>query len=356
MGIYEPVLRLLFGINKRRLLKKQINDKTIKIIGGNVHTVIPKYFNSDDYVDLLLIDNGDEGRINPGRDEPVRIVLSDGLGGYDVKEISTTEYDNFFSIMNQRKLGGDIGDLNGDGFDDLFLACNSINFIFWGVPQFPYFKKEGRVFFASDFYNPIFNNQTGMSSCSECADHIFSAKIFDLNKDGKKDVIAFGADKANAYYQRIFFNKNNNGVFVNQDVVKLPLNHASEVREIQDLIIDDVNDDGKFDILYLQNYMTGDRYTMNTYIQKDNLTFEIDNTWFDFTTKWGYSKLKYFDINNDGKKDVTMLSSYGNKTELLTNNMVYNKKALIRIGSKFETKDYYLFDDFSKLIRDANYK
>lgn len=357
-GYIRASATFLIWSTKNQSFEEQnlFNDKSIKIIGGNAHTVIPKDFNNDNYVDLLILDNGDEGQINLGKDEPVRIVLSDGRGGYDVKEILTTEYDNFFKVMNQRKMGGDIGDLNGDGIDDLFIACNSINYIFWGTSQFPYFKKENRIFFASDFNNTIFNNQTGMSSCSECADHTFNGKIFDINKDGKNDIIAFGADKSNSYYQKIFLNKNNNGNFNNQDVIKLPLNHPTDKREIQDLVIDDINSDGKYDILFLLNYMTGDKYSTTTYIQKDNMNFEIDNTWFDFVTPWFYTKLTYSDVNGDGKKDVSFLSFYANTKETISKNMVYNKRVLVKNGNKFESKDYFSFDNFSLKIRDLYFK
>jgi hypothetical protein len=64
------------------------NDKSIKFVGGNITKVIPTYMNDDNYVDLVLFDNGDEG-ISGSLYQPVRIVLSDGQGGYDVKTIVT---------------------------------------------------------------------------------------------------------------------------------------------------------------------------------------------------------------------------------------------------------------------------
>lgn len=332
------------------------NDKSIKIIGGNVHTIIPKYFNNDDYVDILLIDTGDEGQINVGKDEPVRIVLSDGKGGYDVKEILTTEYDSFFKIMNQRKHGGDIGDLNGDGIDDLFIACNSINFIFWGIPQFPFFKKEGRIFFASDFNNSIYKNEVGMSSCSECADHTFSGKIVDINNDGKNDIIAFGEDRANSYNQRIFINRTNNGTFLNQDVIKLPLNHPTDRKYIQHLLVDDFNGDGKKDIFYLLNEMVNNKHGVRMYLQKENNNFEIDKTWSDYVSDWDLVKMMYSDINNDGKKDISFKADYGDAKQILSNNRIYNKKVLIRNGDRFETKNFYNYDKFAKEIIDKFYK
>jgi hypothetical protein len=64
----------------------------------------------------------------------------------------------------------------------------------------------------------------------------------------------------------------------------------------------------------------------------------------------------YADINKDGKKDVAFLDSYGDPKENLTGNRIYNKKVLLRNGNKFETKDFYQFDEYAKKIRDSYYK
>jgi len=95
---------------------------------------------------------------------------------------------------------------------------------------------------------------------------------------------------------------------------------------------------------------------MNTYIQKDKMNFEIDNSCFDFTTPWFYTKLTYSDVNNDGKKDISFLSFYANTKEDNSKNMVYNKKVLVKNSGKFESKDYFLYDNFSLKIRDLYFK
>ncbi|MFM7683577.1 MAG: InlB B-repeat-containing protein, partial [Bacteroidota bacterium] len=108
-GSYDGIIRgsasfIIWNKEKKIFEETNLfNDKSIKIIGGNAHTVIPKYFNNDDYLDLLIIDNGDEGQLIPGKDEPIKIVLSDGKGGYDVKEIETCDNDNFYKVTNSRK-------------------------------------------------------------------------------------------------------------------------------------------------------------------------------------------------------------------------------------------------------------
>lgn len=360
-GSYDGTVRsnsafLLYNRSKNVFEEVNLfNDKNIKILGGNTHTIIPKYLNNDDYLDLIVIDSGDEGREYQGPNEPVRIVLSDGKGGYDLKEIETNENDDFFIETHSRKWGGDIGDLNNDGIDDLFLACNSINYIYWGVNEFPYFTKKNRIFFVSDYNNQIFNNKEGKSICSECADHTFDAKIIDIDKDGKNDVVLFGGDKKDYFQNRILLNKTNNGNFSNENIIRLPLNDSIKRNDIQDIIVDDFNEDGYLDIFYLLNKMDG-TYITKIYIQESPMLFKIKENFSNYSDNYGPTKLIYCDLNNDNIKDIFFLDSYGDKKENLNSNRIYNKKALINKGNFFETFDLYLLNNFLKDIRDKYFK
>ena len=51
------------------------NDKSFRTFGGNRHTCVPVYLNGDNYVDIVVYDNGDEGIPN-SPDEPIRAHLS----------------------------------------------------------------------------------------------------------------------------------------------------------------------------------------------------------------------------------------------------------------------------------------
>jgi len=333
--------------------KNLFNDKTIKIIGGNTNRIIPRYFNDDDYIDFLTFDGGDEGVVyTTYPPEPIRIILSDGKGGYDVKDIETAEGDEFFKIMKHAIWGGDMGDLNGDGIEDLFVACNSITYIFWGIRQFPYFKKEERIFFASDYTNPIFNGINGLSSCNECANQIFDAKIIDIDKDGDKDILIFGRDKNGSDYQRVMLNKQNNGVFTNADVINLPINHPIDIGYVMDLFITDIDSDGRLDVIYVYiNSKT--EYLVRVYLQKEFMNFTLDDSWSNYRANWAFT-LTYFDINKDGKKDIIIKEVHSENNE--KTDKIYNKKVLLRIGNKFETNDFYQFDGFAKQIRDTYFK
>ncbi len=95
--------------------KNLFNDKSFNVIGGNPNKIIPIYLNGDDYVDFIIFDNGDEDIPN-SPNEPIRYVLSDGKGGYDLKLIETNESE---PETWSRKYGGNIGDVDGDGIPDL---------------------------------------------------------------------------------------------------------------------------------------------------------------------------------------------------------------------------------------------
>ena len=84
-GVQAPFTFLIWNTTLKTFEEKNLfNDKSFSSFGGNKSTIKPYYFNDDNFIDLIIFDNGDEGIPN-SPDEPVRIVLSDGKGGYDLK-------------------------------------------------------------------------------------------------------------------------------------------------------------------------------------------------------------------------------------------------------------------------------
>jgi hypothetical protein len=130
-------LSFLIYDNKTKIFKDTslLNDKSIKFL-PSVYKTVPVYLNSDNYVDLVLIPSD-------SYDLPVRILLSDGKGGYDYQTFDIVHSVNsFIGPANVFVTAGDVGDLNGDGLPDLVIAANSFVFTYWGTSGGQYFRKD----------------------------------------------------------------------------------------------------------------------------------------------------------------------------------------------------------------------
>jgi hypothetical protein len=331
--------------------KNLFNDKSFSSFGGNKHTIKPFYINDDNFVDLVIFDNGDEG-ISNSKDEPVRYVLSDGKGGYDLKEVSTSEAES--PVMKKEK--GELGDLNGDGILDLVLPANMFIYIYWGQKDFPYFTQTNRAKFAGDFIN--FGNQTNNGfgeKVPNIAVNAYTTFIYDVNKDGKNDIfIGVGEEhfnnNGNKSNPKILINQGG-GRFNSNSVVNLPFFYPNDdiSNGVQDVIMEDLNGDGLNDFIAVndQMYYNPNRWApweIFAYIQQKDGTYIIDKNLVEYnsTKRTGWKvHLNYFDYNGDGIKDLGYLDSADNG-ELAT------KTVFIRKGNKFIETDFYQFDDYAK--------
>ena len=327
--------------------KNLFNDKSFSSFGGNKNKTIPVYLNDDNFLDLIIVDNGDEG-IQGSPDEPIRIVLSDGKGGYDLKAISTSENES----PVWKKEAADVGDLNGDGFVDLFITENMFTYIYWGVKDFPYFTKVKRARFVGDFTNFGETSDNGFGDKPKyLAGNVYTATIKDFNKDGKNDIIlGVGEDKVGNPVQRqskIMINTGG-GRFTDESVMVMPFYSTDSQSFLnQDYEMDDLNGDGLNDLIAVN---TPDYRTWNifAYIQQKDGTFIIDKSMFQYTinsVRKGFWKprLIYFDFNGDGLKDVSYLDD-------ADNGELKYKSVFIRTGNKFVETDFYQFDAYAKSL------
>ena len=330
------------------------NDTSFQYFGANINKVIPIDLNKDGYMDFVVFDNGDEG-IKNSKDEPIRIVLSDGKGKYDLKEIETSETETYKDtngntrLIGWHKEGGDIADLNGDGVADLVITCNVVTYIYWGITQYPYFTKTNRAMMLADnnSYGNIGNNGFG-ENCSHCANYAFNATIADMNNDGNNDIILSSAERSDnnlfVTHERILFNKGK-GRFNDSSVMELQ-DYKIPNSQTQDYVIDDLNNDGRKDMIGLSSLGT-DTWDIFAYIQQADGTFKTDYSYFNFTTtnrtKWK-PRLLYADFNNDGKKDVSYIDcDLGLKPAT-------DKTIFIRNGSQFNEVSYFQIDSYAKSL------
>ena len=339
------------------------NDKSFRTFGGNRNTCVPVYINNDNYVDVVIFDNGDEGIPN-SPDEPIRIVLSDGKGGYDLKVIETSEKE----IPVWKKEHGDVGDLNGDGIPDLIIVENMFVYIYWGINQPPYFKTDGHATFVGDFNNFGFKANNGFGDVvTGVAGSAYTALIIDINKDGQNDILIGTAEthlnknSQTSDQQRILVNQGK-GRFNNNGLIKLPFNYTSDniSTTIQDCIADDLNGDGRMDIVALtsQNDATKNYnwapWDILVYIQQKDGSFNIDRSYFEYNInnprKGNWKKyLIYYDFNGDGLKDISYTDDAGG-LKRDGNAIVMSKSVFVRTGNKFIEADYYQFDPYAKSL------
>jgi hypothetical protein len=341
------------------------NDKT-RNFGGNRHNCVPIYLNDDNYVDIIIFDNGDEG-ISNSTNEPIRIILSDGKGGYDLKAIETNEnyttawggFNNF--LYGNKKEGGDVGDLNGDGIPDLVLFCNSQTYIYWGIKTFPFFTQANHAQFFADVQNFGYLSNNGFGEkAPRCTNNAFNGSIFDVNNDGKNDIILGSTEDLNnnifPVKERVLLNLGN-GRFNNSSVIELP----SYVKSVQghpgnlDFVLDDINGDGLKDIITI-NYTSGNSgygiyWDLFIYFQNTDGSFKIDQSSIIFTLNsdrnivGNYKRyICYFDINGDGQKDILL-------TESVNWSKTVVKTAFIRTGNQFMEQDYFQFDPYAASIK-----
>jgi hypothetical protein len=344
-------------VNKKYKDTTLLNDKTIKFVGSFITKVIPTYVNDDNYVDLILFDIGDEGIPNYPY-QPIRIILSDGKGGYDIKTIETN--DNQIPLWKIDY--GDVGDLNEDGIDDLVITTNMCVYIYWGIKGYPYFTQTNHASFIGDNVNFSYLNNNGFGEkVIQVGGNAYQAKIVDINKDGKNDlIISKGEDRNHNLFpmqSKVLYNLGK-GRFNNQGIKDLPFFYVGNDIGVQnvDYIIEDLNGDGLNDMICLnqQSYRNPPSWApweIFVYEQQTDGSFIINKTYFTYTVNakridgdgWK-SKLIYYDYNNDGIKDISYINSADN------NGVMKAKSVFIRKGNKFIEEDFYQYDNYAKSL------
>jgi hypothetical protein len=318
--------------------------------------------NKDGYTDVVVLDSGDDGlNYNGPRPlQPIRLVLSDGKGGYDLKELNNITPNYMYNHS------GDIGDLNNDGKLDLVVATGNTVYISWGINAFPYFSNKVS-YFSVDFFNPNLVSDNGFGeSVPQAAGGVRQIKIYDINKDGWNDIIEAGPEQSSAIdnylpfdlKSRILINQGS-GRFNQKGIVQLPFyfDDLTGKRPFSnhDFRVIDYNNDGLNDIISTSS-IDYDNYGFMIYVQNTDGTYKIEKSKFVFNinsnrrvkgTTPGYWKpwLVLYDFNNDGLKDISYIDNTNFDAELKT------KTVFIRTGDNYVEQDYYQFDDFAKSIK-----
>jgi hypothetical protein len=331
------------------------NDGT-DYLGGPMG-VAPVYLNDDDYVDLVIIGHSDECARPYLPNEPVRIALSDGRGGYDLHALSL-QSEELLERFGQEL--GDVGDVTGDGLPDLLVSANSHAYIFRGIPQFPYFTGDGFSHFASDTKNfPDAQNGFG-ERVPNAAEFNFGGKILDFDQDGRNDFIMLTTEDSGTPRQsRIFFNQGS-GRFTADRFLNLPFFYDEQfpalegrVAHLMDLQRADVNGDG-FDDLVGVNQESYQNWNLVIYRADGQGGYSIDR---DSVRYLGTAaqRLKYktsltmADFDGDGQIDFGY-NGFGSAYQDLVNKSVFLKQNGQLVERHLQEVDPYSKWLFSKII------
>ena len=269
------------------------NDKSFSYFGGNQRKTVSIDLNKDGFTDMVIFDHGDDIILTTPR-QPIRLVLSDGKGNYNMKELNITREFDFFH-------GGDVKDLNKDGYPDLVIAAPNKIYICWGNNTQNYFD------FAEEH--------------PEMASKSFNLTIGDVNKDGFDDLVIGGDGNV-----KIFYNNHNKG-FTDKSVINF-----DESILMNDFVVTENGDVLCTGAINYNNYFFA-------LIKKSNNTLSIDSSQFIYNinmNRGGNGNYKawkpwviYHDYNNDGIKDVSYIDSHN------FGNTLQNKTVFIKKGNQY---------------------
>ncbi|MCB0662083.1 MAG: VCBS repeat-containing protein [Saprospiraceae bacterium] len=183
-----------------------------------------------------------------------------------------------------------IFDINGDGANDIFVSN--------GGNEAPY----GKGFYQNRLY---INNGSGQFQAVNTAlngidEASGAAAAFDFDQDGDLDIIVGGTVKPGEFpkvTQGYLFANNNDGTFTDVTATLLPAFSALGI--VKEIVFDDLNGDGKTEMI-----VTGDWMPI--------MVFEVNATGFkDVSADFGFSntdgwwnKITIGDFNGDGIKDI----------------------------------------------------
>ncbi len=321
--------------------KSLFNVKTLQHFGGNQRRSIAYDINKDGYTDVVIFDHGDDVTTsNPL--QPIRLVLSDGKGGYDLKDLT-----NITPVLKYNH-SGDIADLNNDGYPDLVVATGDM-YIAWGIPDYPYFSSN------VTYFNIWDNNNLNKGGGG-----VYNIKIADVNKDGWKDIIEGTNENSmvtTTYLpftlsSRIVYNKGG-GKFDNNSITFLP--YFKEGSLNSDFRLIDFDGDGLNDIICsgATNY---DDFYFHLYMQNKDGSFTLDDSKFIYSINASRHSgspgsswkpwLIFHDFNGDGQADFSYIDPHNYWNKSLT-----RKSVFIRSGSQFTEDDFYKYDVYANSIK-----
>lgn len=189
--------------------------------------------------------------------------------------------------------GGATGDINNDGLVDI-VAYSGGSAV---IPVHPTaYINNGKGNFTLS--NKIFKGFTGN-------DNFYTVELFDINQDGKLDLILGTANKLIIIYQ-------DNGEYNRQNAISLPLEESGLMP--LDISFFDFNQDGKIDILTM-NQISYQGYMLCLYLNDNNNFVNVTGNYIDRSGETGNNAwiawIHLYDNDGDGDIDIVGDGLYG---------------------------------------------
>ena len=191
--------------------------------------------------------------------------------------------------------GGTTGDINGDGLMDIIAYSGGSK----SVPIHPtaYLNQGNRKFKLS---NHIFKGFTITND-----DNYYTVELFDMNNDGLLDLLLGGNEKL-----RLILN--NAGTFNRATAINIPIETGLA---LMDLAFMDFDEDGKTDILAMNNKDLYQGYALRLYLNRGKSFVNATKDYFNNSEEKGLNTwikwIRLFDQDKDGDIDIVADGLYG---------------------------------------------
>ncbi len=191
--------------------------------------------------------------------------------------------------------GGAAGDINKDGLADLVAFSGGSKLV--SIHPAAYTNKGNMNFQLS---NEIFK---GFSNTTD--DNYFTVELFDMTGDGNLDLCLGGKN-------RLRIVPANNGTFNKKEAISIKVQPD---HEILDMLFLDFDEDGKMDILTLNNTNSYQGYSLQLYLNRGKNYLEVTKEYIDKNRETGADSwikwLRLFDYDKDGDLDIVADGLHG---------------------------------------------